>query len=94
MLWYQRLFIYVTYIVYLLYIIVFFHISDKAPKYLSILNYFRQLFVGTTLVFVFNPFRKNIVFTTFHQKLIFTSALFLLLPILTELINHGFQQTF
>jgi len=91
MLWYQSLFIYVTYIVYILYIVAFFHISDKAPKYLSILNYFRQLFVGITLLFVFNPLRKNIVFTHFHQKLIFTSAIFLLLPILTELIHNHFQ---
>ena len=90
MLWYQRLFIYVTYIVYILYIVAFFHISDKAPKYLSTLNYFRQIFVGGMLFFVFNPLRKNIVFTAFHQKLVFTSAIFLLLPILTELIHQHF----
>ena len=80
MLWYEHVFIYMTYIVYILYIVMFFHISDKAPQYLQTLNYFRQLFVGLMLIFIFNPLRKKIKFTDFHQKLIFSSAIFLLIP--------------
>ena len=80
MLWYEHAFIYMTYLVYILYIIAFFHISDKAPHYLEMLNYFRQLFVGLLLIFIFNPLRKKIIFTDFHQKIIFTSAIFLLIP--------------
>ena len=82
MLWYERAFIYATYMVYILYIFTFFHISDKAPGYILLLNYFRQIFVGAMLLYISNPLRKNIEFTNFQKKLIFTSSLFLLIPII------------
>ena len=82
MLWYEYLFIYATYVVYILYFLVSFHISSTAPKYLLLLNYFRQLFVGLMLVYFFNPLRKKIIFNDFHRKIIFTTSLFLLIPII------------
>ncbi len=81
MIWYEKLFIYMTYCVYILYIIVFFHVSSAAPAYLSMINYFRQLFVGLMLITISNPLRKKMVYSEFNRKLIFTSSLFLLVPI-------------
>lgn len=85
MLWYEKLFIYVTYFVYLCYIFVALGVWHHAPEYLSIINYLRQVYVGITLLVVFNPLRSKIKFTEFHRKIIFTSSLFLLTPIVSGL---------
>jgi len=87
MFWYESVFIYVTYAVYFLYIIIAINISnyiglseDKSHEYLDRLDYFRQIYIGITLLLVFNPWTKTKYCTEFHKKIIFTSSIFLLLP--------------
>ena len=95
MLWYETIFIYVTYIVYFLFIITAIGIvkylglsEDKAHEYLDRLDYFRQIYIGITLLFVFNPWTKTKYCTEFHKKIIFTSSIFLLLPPTISLFNR------
>jgi len=87
MFWYESVFIYITYVVYFLYIITIIGISnyiglseDKSHEYLDRLDYFRQIYIGITLLLVFNPWTRVKHCTDFHKKMIFTSAIFLLLP--------------
>ena len=75
--WYEKSFIYATYVIYVLYFIVFFGLWNNAPSYLYTLNYWRQIFMGILLVYYFHPFKKT-KFTEFHRKIVFASGLFLL----------------
>lgn len=78
--WYEKMFIYVTYAVYFLYIITAIGLSNsKAPQYLHYLNYFRQIYIGITLFLLSNPYKKKIQFNEFHRKIIFASSIFLLI---------------
>ena len=76
MFWYETIFIYVTYIVYLLFIITavgitsFLGISkEKSHEYLHRLDYFRQIYIGITLLLVFNPWSNVKHCTQFHKKI-------------------------
>ncbi len=89
MIWYERIFIYATYGVYLLYIIMAIGVSNsKTPEYLRELNYFRQIYIGISLLIIFNPLRKRKVIRDFHRTIIFSSAFFLLFPPLFSLMNR------
>tara|TARA_B100000686_G_C16513031_1_gene823139 strand:+ start:243 stop:548 length:306 start_codon:yes stop_codon:yes gene_type:complete len=95
MFWYETIFIYVTYIVYLLFIITavgitsFLGISkEKSHEYLHRLDYFRQIYIGITLLLVFNPWSNVKHCTQFHKKIIFSSAIFLLLSPTLSLFNE------
>ena len=95
MFWYESVFIYVTYAVYFLYVIIAINISnyiglseDKSHEYLDRLDYFRQIYIGITLLLVFNPWTKTKYCTEFHKKIIFTSSIFLLLPPMVSLFKE------
>ena len=92
MLWYEKIFIYVTYIVYFLFFVGVVGVSnyiglskEKSREYLDNLDYFRQIYVGITLILVFNPWTRVKHCTEFHKKIIFSSAIFLLLPLALSL---------
>jgi hypothetical protein len=80
MIWYEQIFIYITYLVYILYIIMAIGISNSTPKYLNELNYFRQIYIGVSLLLVFNPLKKHKGVRNFHRKIIFSACFFLLMP--------------
>ena len=80
--WWENAIIYSSYIAYVLYIIIAIGVWKEAPHYLSLVNWGWRVAVGLVLLYVFNPFRKTIYCTRFHQKIIFSSALFLLTPII------------
>jgi len=87
--WYETAFIYISYVVHFLYLITVIGLSNsQTSEYLHYLNYFRQIYIGVTLLFVFNPLRKKPKFTEFHRKIIFISSLFLLLPPVFSLIKE------
>ena len=95
MLWYETVFIYITYVVYFLFFISIIGISqflgiskEKSHIYLHNLDIFRQLYVGITLLLVFNPWSKTKYCTEFHKKIIFTSSIFLLLPPTVSLFHE------
>jgi hypothetical protein len=80
----NNLFDIVLYITYFLYILIIFGISNNAPSYLDIIQYFMQLYISIILLIRFNPF-KVIEFTDFDKKIVFNAGFFLLT---TLLINN------
>ena len=85
--WYETTFIYVTYIVYSLYIITFLGIWHKAASYLKIINFYRSIFVSLILLYLFHPWKKT-KFTEFHRKVVFTAGMFLFTSTLLNIIIH------
>jgi len=98
MFWYEKMFIYITYLVYFLYIILAIGIynyvgisKDKIHLYLHKLDFVRQIYIGSTLLLVFNPWSTTKYCTEFHKKIIFSSSIFLLLPPFISLLNIFFK---
>ena len=63
---------------YLLYAAALFGLSKEAPMYISNLDYYVKIYVCLFLIYRFNPFRSNIVFTELDRRIVFSSGLFLL----------------
>jgi hypothetical protein len=61
-----------------LYIIVLFGVWSAAPKYLNMVDDVLKIVVGVTLIYFFNPWTKTVC-TNFHRKVVFTSAVSILL---------------
>ena len=77
---YQQIFLLGINLTYLLYILVVIGITRYAPEYLEGLKTFLKIYVGFILVILYNPITyKEIKFTDFHRKLVFSSGVFLLL---------------
>lgn len=84
----ETIFNYSIYLFYLLYFISLVGIFYVDPKYLTWINLFIRYFVLGFLLLRFHPFQKNIKFTDFDQKIVFSSALFLLATTsITDLVN-------
>ena len=62
----------------MLYIIVLLGVWSAAPKYLNIVDDILKIIVGATLIYFFNPWTKTVC-TNFHRKVVFTSAIVILL---------------
>lgn len=77
---YQKIFLYGINITYILYIVAVIGVSTYAPRYLETLKTFLKIYVGLLLVILYNPITyREIKFTNFHRKLVFSSGVFLLL---------------
>ena len=77
---YKDIFLYGINISYVLYFMVFIGISSMAPKYLSILKNFLQIYIALLLIYLYNPLTyKKRNFTDFDRKLVFSAGTFLLL---------------
>lgn len=57
----------------------------STPKYIEMINYYIKIYICMFLIIRFNPLKKNIKFTNFDQKIIFTSGLMILT---TSVINQ------
>ena len=86
--WYETTFIYASYTVYTLYILVLFGIWDKAPQYLRTIEKIRAILVSLLLLYFFNPWRKKPNFNEFHRKIVFTSGIFLFISTIIGGILH------
>lgn len=75
---YERTFIYVNYIVYLLYALSIFGVWSQAPSYLNTVKYFFQIFIGLILVLFNNPFYKRHKFRPIDRKIALSAGIFLL----------------
>ena len=71
----EVLFKYVFYLNYILYFVIAFGLSAKAPQYLSTLDYLINLYVSLFLIYRFNPLRK-VVFTDLDRQIAFSSGIF------------------
>ena len=79
---------YVVVMMYLIYAILFFGIININPEYIDDFRWGMQTFVCLFLLYRFNPFRKQThVLRQYDAKIIFSSALFLL-------VNTGLAEIF
>ena len=60
----------------LLYIISYFGLWSKSPKYLDILNKVYKIFIALVLIFFFNPWSKEKL-NDFHKKIAFSAGFLL-----------------
>jgi hypothetical protein len=91
--WHQNLFLYGLYASYILYAVILFGVSTKAPAYLSTLDNALKIYICLFLLLRFNPFMKT-TFTEFDRRVVFSSAFFLLttttlVDVLEKYINVG-----
>ena len=89
----QYVFITVTYLIYVLYIVAYIGVWKNAPKYLKWLQYSFKIFISLVLIYLFNPLSKT-KFTTFHKEIVFTAALYLLTVTLFDIWNKLPFKTF
>ena len=86
---YEKIFTFVTYTGYFLYILAIFGISNFAPKYLEYLKSFLKYYIAIILIILFNPYKKIQLYSNFDRKMAFSAGIFLLLS--TTLIS-GLQE--
>ena len=65
-------------VTYILIVIISLGLSQRAPNYLHILDYYVKIYVCLFLVWRFNPFRNVNTFTTLDKKIAFSAGLFIL----------------
>jgi len=72
----EKIYTYVIYFTYFLYIVVALGLSRNAPNYLKHLDSFIRLFVSLFLIVQFNPLRKVTDFNEFDSKIAFSAGVF------------------
>ena len=73
----SKMFDYVIFLSYFLYIAIFLGLFSNAPKYLKTLSVVIRIYVSLFLIWKFNPW-NNSTFTKFDKKLIYNTAIYLL----------------
>jgi len=68
----------VIYITYALIIVSSLGISQRAPQYLSTLDYYVRIYICLFLIWRFNPLRSKYEFTDLDRKISFSAGLFIL----------------
>lgn len=74
----EKTFDFIVTTAFILLIITMFGFSQKAPEYLSILDYYLKIYICLFLIWRFNPFRSKIEFTSLDAKISFNAGLFIL----------------
>jgi hypothetical protein len=74
----EHLFNIVIYASYFLIIITALGLSETAPKYLSILDYYIRIYICLFLMWRFNPLRTHYEFTDLDRKIAFSAGAFIL----------------
>ena len=74
----ERTFDFTISITFVLLIVTLFGFSQKAPEYLSIIDYYLKIYICLFLIWRFNPFRSKIQFTSLDAKISFNAGLFIL----------------
>jgi hypothetical protein len=86
----ERIFDFVLYATYILYIVIALGLSAKAPGYLSTLDYYIRIYVSLFLILRFNPFR-NVQFTELDKKIAFSAGIFVLATTAINQILENFK---
>ncbi len=86
--WYETTFIYASYAVYSLYMLIFFGVWSEAPAYLRMIEHARAVLVSLILIYFFNPWRKSVDFSEFHRRVVFTAGIFLFVSAILGGIFH------
>ncbi len=74
----EHLFNIVIYASYFLIIMTALGLSETAPKYLSILDYYIRIYICLFLMWRFNPLRSHYEFTDLDRKIAFSAGAFIL----------------
>ena len=81
---YEQVFIYLTYVWYILFAIARFELWEFAEIYLEKITFYLNILVSFTLLYYFNPLSKTKMTKT-HKRMVFSAALFILT---TEGLNN------
>jgi hypothetical protein len=73
----NKLFDIVIYITWTLYFLIITGISVSAPKYLNVFDHYVKIYVSLFLLWRFNYFKRNMLFTDLDRKIAFSAGLFL-----------------
>ena len=86
----EKIYDYAVYGSYILYGLALFGITSFAPDYLDSLRNIIKIYISFILIIRFNPFtNKNSTISKFDKRLVFSSAIFLLLTTsITSLVEH------
>lgn len=79
----------ITYIIWILYIIIALGLSARAPEYLIILQTFTKIYISLFLMYRFNPFRR-VKFTDFDAKIAFSAGVFLIATTAIDELLKGY----
>ena len=74
----EKTFDFVITIAFILLLVTLFGFSQKAPEYLSTLDYYLKIYICLFLIWRFNPFRSKFHFTSLDAKISFNAGLFIL----------------
>ena len=74
----EKTFDFVITISFILLFVTLFGFSQKAPEYLSTLDYYLKIYICLFLIWRFNPFRSKFEFTSLDAKISFNAGLFIL----------------
>ena len=73
----NKLYDIISYITWILYILILLGLSANAPEYLDSLQYYVKIYISLFLIYRFNPFRR-VKFTNLDAKIAFSAGIFLL----------------
>lgn len=89
---YQRIFLWATYFIYLMYFFVYFRIWKEAPIYLDDAEYYFKLYISLLLLYFFNPF-YNLRMNNFHKRVAFSAGFFLIATTSFEALLEHLKNT-
>jgi hypothetical protein len=74
----EKTFVFVVNTAFILLIVTLFGFSQKAPEYLTIIDYYLKIYICLFLIWRFNPFRSKFHFTNLDAKISFNAGLVIL----------------
>lgn len=74
----EKTFDFIIKIAFILLLVTLFGFSQKAPEYLSTIDYYLKIYICLFLIWRFNPFRSKFQFTSLDAKISFNAGLFIL----------------
>jgi len=74
----EKTFDFIIKIAFILLLVTLFGFSQKAPEYLTTIDYYLKIYICLFLIWRFNPFRSKFHFTSLDAKISFNAGLFIL----------------
>ena len=74
----EKTFDFIIKLAFILLLVTLFGFSQKAPEYLTTIDYYLKIYICLFLIWRFNPFRSKFHFTSLDTKISFNAGLFIL----------------
>ena len=74
----EKTFDFIVKVAFILLLVTLFGFSQKAPEYLSTIDYYLKIYICLFLIWRFNPFRSKFHFTNLDAKISFNAGLVIL----------------